>query len=247
MRVSSLLLLLSGLMVSLLACENYPMPQFNNPVDPAYVPPSAPLTTVPVSRNTFLPEGFVFNYGRYGGLQVGSTPGVDEARHYVLLGFELPESLDGKSVVSAQLELTVRGFVTEGEDDPVSVPIYVYEVLVEWDEGTGAATETYDGATWFYRRFSVPGDPSSGIPWAGEGCSAEGIDYDGTVLTSGVIDSVARYTLDLPPATVQRWVDQPDSFRGLLVTDHDAFLWRVDFFSRHDSGGAPASLLVRAE
>jgi hypothetical protein len=173
-----------------------------------------------------LPEGFAENYGQWVRLEVGSWAGVF---HHSLIRFDVASQLPAGAIVdSATLSLYTIFLQMEA-----SIEIRVHRVLEEWEEGTGQGTDgprTYDGATWFHRRYALSGDPDSGVPWRQEGCSAAGTDFKKEAEDAAIpVDGWNDWSLSA--ALVQSWLDAPSTNYGLIITDHDARAGKVEFAS----------------
>jgi hypothetical protein len=185
-----------------------PQPTVDADLSPDATPPTVtsfgerPTSDVTgVTRDTRLDRDFpTDNFGGDVELAVGhrDTPPSDQTG---LLRFELSSLPPGRVVLAASLELWTRGNYTLGGD------AHLYPVLESWFEGNQVGVAGV--ANWTERR--------AGITWSGQG----GFSPSSGSAPVGQFtprDAATAYTIALPSALVQAWIDNPAMNNGLLIT-----------------------------
>lgn len=182
--------------------------------DAGAAPPDAPVTGAPLRigdrddadltavtfDTSLIDDNFADNCGGCGSIYSG--PGEVGLLRFDLTGTDA-------AVISAVVEVVHIG-IPDVNDGLVEV----YEMLEAWDEGANSS-QTPGFANWEFRQ--------PGVAWSGLGATgASRADTPLASFTIGVADEVIRFAL--PPATVQRWIDDPASNHG------------VGFFGRDYSG-----------
>ena len=127
----------------------------------------------------------------------GSSSYINPTDYYILK-FNLPEELDGKNIISANLGLYIWAVSYDSSD----CQLQVNRVDTDWDEGS---------VTW--------NSASTGIPWLNPGG-----DYAETVTTFELQDIDHEYILpepDIAPV-VQRWVLGEVANQGVIVVNDSA-------------------------
>ncbi len=168
------------------------------------------------TRDSYLREASpTTNYGAAASLQVdGSEPSGTVTDMNIVLRWDISDVPPAVTVEAASMTLNVTN-VSSGSYS-------CFEVLSAWDEGT---------VTW--------NDAAAGTPWSGPGASGGDRGIDPVCLVSA--SATGPLVVDLNAAglaMVQRWVDDPASNHGLVITDPDVGDG-ADFHSR-DSGTAMA-------
>lgn len=125
----------------------------------------------------------------------------------------LPDSLQGKSIVSAQAVFKVEGYMgrpVTGHDYKVEA----HRMLRSWKEGTGAFpgvpnSATIDGATSL--------ESSYGVPWNADMVGLDGVDADSSIGAYSVLPygDTTSMVFDFTQL-VKQWLAQPASNDGVL-------------------------------
>jgi hypothetical protein len=200
---------------------------------PAGPDASAPVTLVlgesdgadltGVTTDTTIDSGNpTLNYGA----SVTFRADADPSR-VALLRFDVAAIAPGAAVSFAELALTTAADALEQGS------LQIFEVTESWSEGDGDGTAA--AANWSQRTASDDWTTAG----AGTGSRA-------TTATTELIPSAVttRYTFPLPTDFVQRWVDQPDSNRGLVLVPVDAGTHGVNFESSESATAAARPTLT---
>ncbi|UCE36374.1 MAG: DNRLRE domain-containing protein [Thermoplasmata archaeon] len=167
------------------------------------------------------------NYGISPELWVGGTDLTSITRS--LLRFNISKIPNGAIISSAVLDLWVQQVNTD------DVPVAVYKVTKEWDEGIQNSELATDGATWD----NADTDPT--IPWD------KGGEYDPTpynLSTVYLTESNVFHSFNIT-TLVQEWVDGEPNY-GLLLndTDESASRW-LEFTSDNGAEGQRPELKIQ--
>ena len=120
----------------------------------------------------------------------------------ILLRVDVAEVPSGAAVVGASLRVRTGALAADLSTDTFSI----YQVLEEWSEGD------QDGVA----GVASGNERTTGTAWTAEGVGAG--SRGETVVGSFVPDAIdTAYEVDLDPALVQGWVDDPSSNHGVAI------------------------------
>lgn len=138
----------------------------------------------------------------------------------MLMRFTDLSSLSGRAVSNVTLRLHNQSHVNQTQD----VTIKVYEVAAansDWVEGDYLGGTGWGASAWRFERVNTN-------DWAGghNGCGVAGTDYTTNLVGSALFaDTTAEWVeIELDPAVIQNWIDNPSQNYGLLFTAPDASL-----------------------
>lgn len=170
-----------------------------------------------------------YNYGGSDVLWVGGTDLTSITRS--LLRFNIDAIPSGATVIDATMQLWVKQVNTD------HIPVVVYRLTEDWDEGTQDGTAATDGATW------DDADTSPNVPWD------DGGEYDPTPYNQSIVympEADVFHSFNIT-TLVQEWVEGVPNY-GLLLKDIDesASRW-LEFSSDNGLFGQRPMLVVQYE
>jgi hypothetical protein len=191
------------------------------------------------------------NYGGQADMRISRTTSPNVRRRGGLLRFKLDGEGGipaGAIIEKASLFLSVKTVGTA--NNQADHPLYIYEMLRAWVEGTGSATTPPDGATWeTYQGFSNSTEKEA-VRWQTNG--AVGANDRGTVnlwtATSIAFNSTGNTTTLLNEAgiaVVQGWVNDPNTNFGVTLQNyHDSANFDVTFHAKEATTAANRPKLI---
>ena len=148
----------------------------------------------------------------------GAGYNIDREGRNILLRFDnIQSSLSGQTVTEASISLTVSTIAAGGGE--TSAALFAYEILQDWNEGTGTGSSGTSGSANWNSRID-------GSSWQLAGAKGSNDRNLTPIFTSsdfnvGGTDSIAAedtLTIELPTSLVQSWIDTPSSNHGLLIS-----------------------------
>jgi hypothetical protein len=190
-------------------------------------------TAAPPSEMTLFPAADAWidsevpgqNHGRQNLLRMDHDP-----VRVGLLRFDLGAIPAGSTIVAAELEVTT--VAVDGAFDMGGV-IRLYPLREAWDEGS---VENAAGtSSWMERQ--------AGVAWSGAGATGASRVAEATGAITPVADDTA-YTLELPAALVQGWLDDGATNFGWVLVAEEAMNDSALLVSREGAEGKRPRLVV---
>ncbi len=191
------------------------------------------------------------NYGGQADMRISRTTSPNVRKRGGLLRFELGGENGipaGAIIEKASLFLSVKTVGTANNQS--DHPLYMYEMLRSWVEGTGSATTPPDGATWeTYQGFSDTQEKET-VKWDVNGAAGSS-DRDSVNLWMAeynAFNSTTNTTTLLNGAgiaVVQGWVNDPTTNYGVTLQNyHDSANFDITFHAKEATTSANRPKLI---
>jgi hypothetical protein len=139
------------------------------------------------------------NNGTHADMHIDSSP-----LQRGLIRFDISDIPAGSTIVGAELDLHT------GSSPPIDCMMRFYAVLESWTEGS--VNMSPGVANWIMR--------TADDAWSSPGAEGGAHDPNAVGELAGA-NSGTGYTVDIDPAAVQDWLDEPAANFGLLIAEDD--------------------------